>query len=77
MPEGQTPKDRAFRPVRATWTGIGPKGAYSTYCIPIGALLSGAGMGPVVDLGQLCGCELGVTLGGGEALVAEQLLDGA
>jgi len=34
-------------------------------------------VGAVVDLGELGGGELGVALGGGEALVAEQLLDGA
>jgi hypothetical protein len=34
-------------------------------------------MRPVVDLLQLCGGELRVALRGGEALVAEKLLDGA
>ena len=36
-----------------------------------------AGMGLVVDLFELRGGELGVALGGGESLVAEQFLDGA
>jgi hypothetical protein len=34
-------------------------------------------MRPVVDLLQLCGGELRVAVRGGEALVAEKLLDGA
>src|SRR5579863_7701754 len=34
-------------------------------------------MSAVVDLGELGGGELGVTLGGGETLVAQQFLDGA
>ena len=42
-----------------------------------GRTLFGAGMGAVVDGGELRGGELGVALGGGEALVAEQFLNGA
>ncbi len=34
-------------------------------------------MGAVVDLLELAGSELGVALRGGEALVAEEFLDGA
>ena len=41
------------------------------------AALLCAWVGAVVDRGQLGGGELGVALGGGEALVAEQLLNGA
>ncbi len=39
--------------------------------------LFGAGMGAVVDSGQLRGGELSIALGGGEALVAEEFLNGA
>jgi hypothetical protein len=36
-----------------------------------------AGVGAVIDRGDLAEGELGVALGGGEALMAEKLLDGA
>ncbi len=76
---------RAWRPTRQPTfhptdedLSVGTPAGGRRYLMAAGAFqLFCAGVGAVVDVCKLRGGELGVALGGGEALVAEEFLNGA